>query len=112
MKRFIVFSVLTAALAFSFTVEAKIPSREQSRGPASDAPAVSTSKVLKDSVKKSREDDDGIVYFFTKTKGAYYLRRVNLKFDALKAKLDESLKSKGEISVTYDSVELNILEVN
>ena len=108
MKRFIVFSVLATALAFSFAVDAKTPSR----GPASDAPVASTSKILKDSVKKSREDDDGIVYYFVKTKGSYYLRRVNVKFDALKAKLDESLKSKGEISVTYDSVELNILEVN
>jgi hypothetical protein len=108
MKRFLVFSVLTAALAFSFAVEAKTPSR----GPASDAPVASTSKILKDSVKKSREDDDGIVYYFSKIKGSYYLRRVNVKFDALKAKLDESLKSKAEISVTYDSVELNILEVN
>lgn len=108
MKRFIVFSILTAALAFSFAVEAKTPSR----GPASEVPAAAPTKVLKDSVKKSREDDDGIVYYFSKVKGSYYLRRVNVKFDTLKAKLDESLKSKAEISVTYDSVELNILEVN
>lgn len=109
MKRFIIISILTSALAFAFAVEAKTPSR----GPASEAPAVATgNKVLKDSVKKFREDDDGVVVFFTKTKGSYYLRRVNVKFDALKAKLDESLKTKAEISVTYDSAELNILEVN
>lgn len=108
MKRFIVFSILTSALAFSFAVEAKTASR----GPASEDGAASTSKILKDSVKKVREDDDGVVVLFTKTKGSYYLRRINVKFDALKAKLDESLKSKAEISVTYESTELNILEVN
>jgi biopolymer transport protein ExbD len=108
MKRFIVLSILTIALAYSFTAGAKTPSR----GPASEAPAESTSKVLKDTVKKVREDDDGVVILFTKTKGSYYLRRVNVKFDALKVKLDQSLKNKAEISVTYESTELNILEVN
>lgn len=101
LKRSLVLSILVA-VGFTFTAQAHPPTR---------VIAQAASKVLKDSVKKIREDDEGVVVLFVKTPGSYYLRRTTANFDALKKKLDESLKSKGEISVTYDSAELNILEV-
>ena len=102
LKRSLVLSITAAVMGFSFAVQAHPPTRVVAEAP---------SKTLKDTVKKIREDDEGVVVLFVKTTGSYYLRRTTANFDALKKKLDESLKSKAEISVTYDSAELNILEV-
>jgi len=66
---------------------------------------------ISDTVKKVREDDDGIVILFEKTAGSYYLRRDVAEFDACKKKLQDSLSSKKPVSVTVDSSQLNILEV-
>ena len=108
MKRSLSISVFAAVLAFSFTIAAQAGSR----GPASEQlPPKAPAKSFTDSVKKVRDDDDGAVAFFTKTQGAYYLKRVHPKYMAFKVQLEESLKNKAAITVTYDSVELNILDV-
>lgn len=103
LKRSLVLSVAAVSMSFIWTAQAHtIPTR---------VIASVESKSLKDTVKKIREDDEGVVVLFVKATGSYYLRRTNANFDAIKKKLDESLKAKAAISVTYDSAELNILEV-
>lgn len=103
-KRLLFLTALASILGFSFAAQAN-------PGVYRTIAQAAPSKVLKDTVKKIREDDEGVVVLFVKTTGSFYLRRTNGNFDALKKKLDESLKTKAEISVTYDSTELNILEV-
>lgn len=65
---------------------------------------------IQDSVKKIREDDEGLVILFTKAIGSFYLRRTVEEFDAYRKVLETSLKDKKPVSVTVDS-QLNILEV-
>ena len=66
---------------------------------------------ISDTVKKVREDDEGVVILFQKTTGSYYLRRDVPEFDAAKKKLQDSLSSKKPVGVTVDASQLNILEV-
>ena len=66
---------------------------------------------ITDTVKKIREDDEGIAILFQKNAGSYYLRRDVAEFDSAKKKLQDSLSSKKPVSVTLDSKQLNILEV-
>lgn len=64
-----------------------------------------------DTVKKIRDDDEGSVILFNSNAGSYYLRRDVADFEVLKKKLDEAFKNKKPVSVTFDSAQLNILEV-
>lgn len=66
---------------------------------------------LTDTVKKIRDDDEGVVILFVKTAGTYYLRRDVAEFDDLRKKLETSLNSKKPVSVTFEPNQLNILEV-
>ncbi len=92
-------------LVSSFAVAQPAFAKTLSRKTAADQSAIS------DTVKKVREDDDGIVILFEKTAGSYYLRRDVPDFDAYKKKLQDSLSSKKPVSVTVDATQLNILEV-
>lgn len=93
---------LIALSSFAYTTaEAKKPTRG----------IAAASSSISDVVKKVREDDEGVVVMFEKTTGSYYLRRDVAEFDALKGKLQDSMKSKKPVSVTVDSAQLNILEV-
>lgn len=67
--------------------------------------------ILSDTVKKVREDDEGVVVLFTKNSGSYYLRRDNVEFVVQKKKLEDSLSAKKPVSVTVEPTQLNILEV-
>lgn len=64
-----------------------------------------------DTIKKIRDDDEGIVVLFEKNAGSYYLRRDVADFAGQKKKLEDAFKAKKPVSVTFDSEELNILEV-
>ncbi len=107
MKLQFIFSALVLGFAFSHVSEAK----KEARQVAQEVSAA----TLKDTVKKLREDDEGIVVLFEKDKGSYYLRRDLAEFDACKKQLEVSLKSKApnrvSVTVSYDSAQLNILEV-
>lgn len=74
-------------------------------------PAAEAKGVLSDTVKKVREDDDGVVVLFNKNAGSYYLRRDVTGFDGAKKKLQDSFNTKKPVGVTVDSSQLNILEV-
>lgn len=67
--------------------------------------------TVTDTVKKVREDDEGLVVLFQKNAGTYYLRRDVAEFDAIRKKLEASLNEKKPVSVTVESSQLNILEV-
>lgn len=71
----------------------------------------SSKSTFSDTVKKIRDDDEGIVVLFNSNSGSYYLRRDVADFEASKKKLEEAFKSKKPVSVTFDGTELNILEV-
>ncbi len=99
--------IVIVAMMFSFSfVTTEAQAKAKGRGPASE-----TQSTLSDTVKKVREDDEGIVILFTKNAGSYYLRRDVTGFDSSKKKLEESLKSKKPVSVTVEPAQLNILEV-
>lgn len=66
---------------------------------------------LQDTVKKIREDDEGIVILFVKAQGSYYLKRDVTDFDSLRKKLEVSLKNQKPVSVTFESEHLNIVDV-
>lgn len=66
--------------------------------------------VIKDSVKKTRDDDEGIVVMLGKSQGNYYLRRTHSGFDPLSKKIKTSEKSGAVVSITADK-ELNIIDV-
>lgn len=74
-------------------------------------PAVAVqSSVILDTVKKIREDDEGLVILFAKNAGSYYLKRNVAEFDRLRKKLEESMNGKKIVNVSADS-SLYILEV-
>ncbi|KYG66299.1 hypothetical protein AZI86_04380 [Bdellovibrio bacteriovorus] len=64
-----------------------------------------------DTIKKIRDDDEGTVILFNANAGSYYLRRDVADFDAMKKKLNDAFKANKPVSVTFDSTQLNILEV-
>ena len=64
-----------------------------------------------DTIKKVRDDDEGVVILFNANAGSYYLRRDVADFDAIKKKLNDAFKANQPVSVTFDSAQLNILEV-
>lgn len=64
-----------------------------------------------DTIKKLRDDDEGLVVLFSKNTGSYYLRRDVADFEGQKKKLEEAFKAKKPVSVTFDADQLNILEV-
>lgn len=71
----------------------------------------SGTKSLEDTVKKLRDDDEGVVVLFVNTKGNYYLRRESNDFDADHEKLKASLNEKKPVSVIVETDSLNIVEV-
>lgn len=68
------------------------------------------SSVISDTVKKIREDDEGLVVLFAKNTGSYYLKRNVVEYDRLRKKLEESMNGKKNVNVSADS-SLHILEV-
>lgn len=82
-----------------------------SRRLASTASAASAATTVSDVVKKLRPDDEGLVVLLEKNKGSYYLRRDVEAFDTYRKLLEEGLKSKKPVSVTFEPTQLNILEV-
>ncbi|KHD88705.1 MAG: hypothetical protein OM95_07855 [Bdellovibrio sp. ArHS] len=100
--------ILFAALLATTTVGVNPAlARSASRQPAN----AEEHRSFEDNIKKIREDDEGIVVLFVKNPGSYYLRRDVENFDGLRKKLDEAFKAKKPVSVTFDAVQLNILEV-
>ncbi|KYG68586.1 hypothetical protein AZI87_04930 [Bdellovibrio bacteriovorus] len=100
--------ILIAALITTATVSVNPAlARSAARGPAN----AEEHRSLEDTIKKIREDDEGIVVLFAKNPGSYYLRRDVENFDGLRKKLEEAFKAKKPVSVTFDAVQLNILEV-
>lgn len=67
--------------------------------------------TIQDTVKKIREDDEGMMVLFVKAQGSYYLRRSAPEFDSSYKKLQDSLKLKKPVSVTAEQGSLNIVEV-
>ena len=103
------YALVIAMLALSMTTNSA--AAKVMRGPASQTQVAPASGTLSDVVKKLRDDDEGVVVLFEKTKGSYYLKRDVATFDILRKNLEESLKSKKPVSVTFDPALLNILEV-
>ncbi|MEN0058386.1 MAG: hypothetical protein AAGB31_06090 [Bdellovibrio sp.] len=84
----------------------------EAEAPKKSVPAAqSTTHTHQDVVKKMRDDEDGVVILFVGKKGSFYLRREEGNFTASYEKLRESFNGKKPVSVTFDSVQLNILEV-
>ena len=104
MKR--TFLVTMALMIFGMTTVSQAASK--SRGPAAVEEQRTT---ITDTVKKMRDDDDGLVVLFVKEKGSYYLRRDVADFDGIRKKLETSLNEKKPVSVTAEATQLNILEV-
>lgn len=86
-------------------------SRPAEARPSSRQPSAEQRSVISDVVKKTREDDEGLVVLFVKNTGSYYLRRDVAQFEAYRKKLEESLSAKKPVSVTVEASQLNILEV-
>lgn len=103
MKSLAIFMCLALSIVSVNMAEAgsNIKSREVASG----------SSKFTDTIKKIRDDDEGVVVLFNSNSGSYYLRRDVADFELLKKKLDEALKSKKPVSVTFDAAQLNILEV-
>lgn len=99
--------VLVCAL-FSFVSvnHAEAGSPVKKRQVASQAKSTFT-----DTIKKIRDDDEGSVVLFNANAGSYYLRRDVADFEATKKKLNDAFKANKPVSVTFDSAQLNILEV-
>lgn len=101
------FAVLVCALFSFFAVSASHAGPTQkNRQVASQGKSKFT-----DTIKKIRDDDEGVVILFNANSGSYYLRRDVADFEGLKKKLNEAFKANKPVSVTFDSAQLNILEV-
>ncbi|MNJ92851.1 hypothetical protein D3C87_105250 [compost metagenome] len=98
-------ALLMSALMFS--VAGPVEARKAERMMSSEA----STSTLQDTVKKIRDDDEGVVVLFTKAKGNYYLRRDVRDFDASREKLNASLSEKKPVSVIFESETLNIVDV-
>ncbi len=100
--------LVAAVVAFSFVSMNTTFAEAKSKKTRSIA---SESTTFTDTIKKIRDDDEGVVVLFNKTTGSYYLRRDVADFEGLKKKLDDAFTAKKPVSVTFDAAQLNILEV-
>lgn len=105
MKWILVTAMLLSVTMLSTNSEASAKKTQRKAASATEK------NSFTDTIKKIRDDDEGVVVMFNKEPGSYYLRRDIADFDALREKIEEAFKAKKPVSVTFDGAQLNILEV-